>query len=75
MVDLATFATLSWRDSLCVVTATRTDGSVHASVVNAGVLTHPVTGQPLSFEAPIPEDLAALWAYSGGGTSAPRGFQ
>ena len=31
---------------LAVVGTTRADGSVHASVVNAGVLDHPVTGEP-----------------------------
>jgi PPOX class probable F420-dependent enzyme len=30
---------------LVVVTTTRPDGSVHASVVNAGILDHPVTGE------------------------------
>ena len=30
---------------LCVVATTRADGSVHASVVNAGVLAHPVSGE------------------------------
>lgn len=29
---------------LCVVAATRPDGSAHASVVNAGPIAHPVTG-------------------------------
>ena len=29
---------------LCVVSTTRSDGSSHASVVNAGVLAHPVSG-------------------------------
>jgi PPOX class probable F420-dependent enzyme len=29
---------------LCVVATTRDDGSVHASVVNAGVMAHPITG-------------------------------
>ncbi len=29
---------------LCVVTSVRDDGSVQASVVNAGVLDHPVSG-------------------------------
>lgn len=29
---------------LCVVATTRADGSVHTSVVNAGVLAHPATG-------------------------------
>jgi hypothetical protein len=31
---------------LAVVATTRRDGSVHASLVNAGVLDHPVTGSP-----------------------------
>ena len=44
MPDLATFAGLVERDSLCVVTSTRPDGTAHASVVNAGVLAHPVEG-------------------------------
>ena len=30
---------------LCVVSTTRPDGSAHATVVNAGVLAHPVTGE------------------------------
>lgn len=29
---------------LCVVSTTRADGSVHASVVNAGIMAHPVSG-------------------------------
>ena len=29
---------------LCVVATTRPDGSVHASVVNAGPIAHPITG-------------------------------
>ncbi len=44
MTDLYTFAQLVGRDSLCVVTSTRADGTVQASLVNAGVLVHPVTG-------------------------------
>ena len=32
--------------ALAVVATTRPDGTVHASVVNAGVLDHPVTGAP-----------------------------
>jgi PPOX class probable F420-dependent enzyme len=32
---------------LAVVATTRPDGSVHASLVNAGVLDDPVTGQPV----------------------------
>lgn len=31
---------------LAVVATTRPDGSVHASLVNAGILDHPVTGEP-----------------------------
>ena len=30
---------------LCVVAMTRADGSVHSSVVNAGPMAHPVTGE------------------------------
>src|SRR5580765_1734998 len=32
---------------LAVVATTRSDGSVHASVVNAGLLDDPVTGEPV----------------------------
>lgn len=35
----------SSEQGLCVVSTTRPDGSVHSSVVNAGVLAHPVSGQ------------------------------
>lgn len=34
-------------DGLAVVTTTRADGSAPGSVVNAGVLDHPVTGEPV----------------------------
>jgi PPOX class probable F420-dependent enzyme len=34
----------SSEQGLCVVATTRADGSVHASVVNAGPLAHPVSG-------------------------------
>jgi PPOX class probable F420-dependent enzyme len=45
MTDLAGFADLVPRDhGLCVVNTLRRDGSVQASVVNAGVLPHPLTG-------------------------------
>ena len=37
-MELTTFGGLIERDSLCVVTATRADSSVQASLVNAGVL-------------------------------------
>jgi PPOX class probable F420-dependent enzyme len=45
VIDLAAFSELIALDhGLCVVTTLHGDGSVHASVVNAGVLTHPVSG-------------------------------
>ncbi len=45
MTDLAAFAELVPGDhGLCVVSTLRPDGGVQASVVNAGVLAHPVTG-------------------------------
>lgn len=46
MTDIAAFADLIPQDhGLVVLTTTRADGSVQASVVNAGVLAHPVTGE------------------------------
>lgn len=48
MVDLAAFTTLVALDhGLVVVSTSRADGSIQSSVVNAGVLDHPVTGQPV----------------------------
>lgn len=45
MTDLATFEALVPLDhGLCVVVARRADLTPHATVVNAGVLAHPVTG-------------------------------
>lgn len=45
MADLSTFAELVPLDhGLCVIATLRSDGSVQASVVNAGVLQHPLTG-------------------------------
>jgi PPOX class probable F420-dependent enzyme len=45
MTDLSAFAALIPRDNgLCVFSTLRRDGSVQASVVNAGVLPHPLTG-------------------------------
>jgi len=45
VTDLAPFAALVPLDhGLCVLSTTRPDGSVQSSVVNAGVLRHPVTG-------------------------------
>jgi PPOX class probable F420-dependent enzyme len=45
VADLSTFAELVPADhGLAVLAVSRTDGSTAASVVNAGVLAHPVTG-------------------------------
>jgi PPOX class probable F420-dependent enzyme len=45
MTDLSGFAELVPLDhGLCVLSTLRRDGSVQATVVNAGVLAHPVTG-------------------------------
>ena len=45
MADLSAFADLIPLDhGLCVLSSLRRDGSMAASVVNAGVLDHPVTG-------------------------------
>jgi PPOX class probable F420-dependent enzyme len=48
MADLAAFAGLVPQDhGLVVVSTARGDGSIQSSVVNAGVLDHPLTGQPV----------------------------
>lgn len=48
MTDLSTFAALIALDhGLCVLSTLRRDGSVQASVVNAGVTPHPLTGVPV----------------------------
>lgn len=45
MTDLSTFADLVPLDhGLCVLSTLRRDGTIQASVVNAGVLQHPRTG-------------------------------
>jgi PPOX class probable F420-dependent enzyme len=45
VTELSTFAELVFDDhGLCVFTTLRGDGSIQASVVNAGVLPHPLTG-------------------------------
>ena len=45
--DLAQFSALSLRDhGLVVVTTLRADATMQASVVNAGVIDHPLTGAP-----------------------------
>jgi PPOX class probable F420-dependent enzyme len=47
MNELTAFAEMAGRDhGLCVFTTLRGDGSIQASVVNAGVLPHPITGVP-----------------------------
>ena len=48
MTDLADFARLIGADhGLVVVSALRPDGTIQSSVVNAGVLPHPVTSAPV----------------------------
>ena len=48
MTDLSAFSELVPLDhGLCVISTLRKDGGVHSSVVNAGVLNHPVTGLPV----------------------------
>jgi PPOX class probable F420-dependent enzyme len=48
MTALTDFAGLVAREhGLCVVSTVRADGTVQSSVVNAGVLDHPVTGLPV----------------------------
>ncbi|MGZ4617739.1 MAG: pyridoxamine 5'-phosphate oxidase [Frankiaceae bacterium] len=45
---LEVFVRLVQRDhGLCVVSTLRPDGTIQSSVVNAGVLRHPVTGAPV----------------------------
>lgn len=48
MIDLAAFAELIPLDhGLCVLSTLRRDGTVQATVVNAGVLPHPVRAEPV----------------------------
>ena len=48
MADLAPFADLVPLDhGLVVVSTSRADGTVQSSVVNAGVMDHPLTGRPV----------------------------
>jgi PPOX class probable F420-dependent enzyme len=48
MTDLPAFADLAAQDQgLVVFTTLRRDGSAQASVVNAGVLAHPLTNEPV----------------------------
>nr|WP_042189397.1 pyridoxamine 5'-phosphate oxidase family protein [Kibdelosporangium sp. MJ126-NF4] len=47
MTDIADFARLvAGEHGLVVVSTQRADGTVQSTVVNAGVLDHPVTGEP-----------------------------
>ncbi|GAA1789966.1 pyridoxamine 5'-phosphate oxidase [Planosporangium flavigriseum] len=48
MTDIGDFARLITGDhGLCVVSTLRPDNTIQASVVNAGVLDHPLTGRPV----------------------------
>jgi PPOX class probable F420-dependent enzyme len=48
MADVSVFADLVPREhGLCVLSTLRRDGSIQSSVVNAGVLPHPFTGDPV----------------------------
>ena len=48
VTDLSAFAEVASLDrGLCVLSTLRRDGSVQASVVNAGVMSHPLTGAPV----------------------------
>lgn len=56
MTNLADFARVAAADrGLCVASAARADGSIHSSVVNAGVFRHPTKGH----------EVAAFVAYGG----------
>jgi PPOX class probable F420-dependent enzyme len=46
MTDISAFAELVPQDhGLCVLSTLRRDGSIQASIVNAGVMPHPLTGE------------------------------
>ncbi|TMS45844.1 TIGR03618 family F420-dependent PPOX class oxidoreductase [Mycobacterium sp. DBP42] len=48
MTDISQFADMLSRDhGLCVLSTLRGDGSVQSSVVNAGVMAHPRTAEPV----------------------------
>lgn len=48
MTDLADFAELVRGDNgLCVLSTLHPTGDIQASVINAGVIDHPVTGEPV----------------------------
>jgi PPOX class probable F420-dependent enzyme len=48
MADIQEFARTASRDQgLCIVSTTREDSTIQSSLVNAGVMDHPVTGEPV----------------------------
>ncbi|MEW2478384.1 TIGR03618 family F420-dependent PPOX class oxidoreductase [Mycobacterium sp. NPDC049093] len=48
MAEVSEFAEMLSRDhGLCVLSTLRRDGSIQSSVVNAGVMAHPNTGDPV----------------------------
>ncbi|MEV0672411.1 TIGR03618 family F420-dependent PPOX class oxidoreductase [Mycobacterium sp. NPDC050441] len=48
MTEVSAFADMLSRDhGLCVLSTLRGDGSIQSSVVNAGVMAHPTTGEPV----------------------------
>ncbi|MFN6543851.1 TIGR03618 family F420-dependent PPOX class oxidoreductase [Mycolicibacterium nivoides] len=48
MTEISAFADMLSRDhGLCVLSTLRGDGSIQSSVVNAGVMAHPRTGEPV----------------------------
>lgn len=48
VTDISAFAELVHLDhGLCVLSTVRGDGSVQSSVINAGVMRHPQTGEPI----------------------------
>lgn len=48
MTDLSNFARVVTKDTgLSIVSTLRADGTIQSSLVNAGVLDHPVTGDPV----------------------------
>lgn len=64
MTDLKDVARIAAADhNLAVVATTRADGSIQASVVNAGIMDHPVTDEPVvAFVTYGPTKLAHLRA-------------
>jgi PPOX class probable F420-dependent enzyme len=48
MVDLSSYATVVAVDhGLSIVSTARADGTIQSSLVNSGVLQHPITGEPV----------------------------